>query len=267
MSIIKLILDAIKELFRAIFAPLGNLFQSLFGGVWQTLASVFKFRPDEVKRPLLVLVSIIIIVSSLVSIFLSMRTPTPRINVKPFVGLGEVTARETIKLVGDHGEVIVLTYAMGEVKSPVFDAQLDAFRSVLAKESHLKVRAIEEITMEPMMMDPMGGLSGEKYLEVVRKYPGINAIVSFLGTPNLTPQELKQLPSTDRPKFVAAMGYSPMLGDLMKQDVVQVAITPRFQPPDATEKEPETAQEWFDRFYTVVTPGTTDQLPDFLGGS
>ena len=58
---------------------------------------------DEVKRPLIALISILVIAATIVSIYLTQRRPTPKINLKPFEAVGEVAAEETTKLLGGHG--------------------------------------------------------------------------------------------------------------------------------------------------------------------
>ena len=60
---------------------------------------------DEVKRPLIALVSVLVIAASVISIYLTQRRPTPKINMKPFEAVGEVTAEQTVKLLGGKGRV------------------------------------------------------------------------------------------------------------------------------------------------------------------
>lgn len=264
MSTLKLLFDAVKELFMALVAPIGNLFKALFGGTWTALGQTFKFQSDEIKRPLLVLVSIIIIVVSLISIFFSMRPHRPSINVKPYQGLGEVAAKETIKLVGDRGTIVILNYDNKKAKSPVFTAQLKALKTTLARDSHITIKAEEGVDMQPMMADPMGGLSADAFIDLVTKYQDVDAIISFVGTPYLKPEHVQRLPKR-RPKIISAASFAPHTPELVSDGVIQVAITPRFQPPGDM-KEPETPQEWFDKFYTVVTSENVDQMPTMWRG-
>ncbi len=211
------------------------------------------------KRPLLALISILVIIASGVSIYLSQRSPTARVNLKPFEGVGQVGAESTSKLLNGSGRLVLVAY---DAKSSPLEASVTAFTAELKKFPGLSVAATERVSMkmEEMAMPEMG-LKATEYLRIVQKHGDADAIVSFVGGPSFPNQDYRQVPER-RPKFVVLSGYTPQTKSLMQAGVVNLAIVPRFEPQKA-EAEPKTAREWFERFFMVVTPANMDKLPDF----
>ncbi len=262
MSILKMLGKALWDLVRAFFTSIRDVTRNLFHPMWLAFRMVFKFKPDEVKRPLLALVSIIVITTSLISIYLSQRTPTPKINLKPFQGLGEVVGEETVKLIKQHGEVVVVVMDTGNNKMPAITAPLDAFQHVLKESSGVRIRATETVKTDlQAMIGPGMLISANQFIALLDKYSSADAIVTFVGVPTMQPSDWERLPSR-RPKVIDAGAFSPQLREFMNRDIVQVAIQPRFKPGQNT-AEPTTPREWFERFYTVVTAANMSELPDF----
>ncbi len=212
------------------------------------------------KRPLLALISILVIIASGVSIYLSQRQPTPRVNLKPFEGIGLVGAEEVAKSLGGKGRIVVVAY---DVKAAPVEVPVTSFLAELPKHGSITVTAVERLAMNPgdIPMHDMG-LEGERFLELLKKHADVDAIVSFVGGPHFKDQDYRQVPAK-RPKFLSLGGFSPFTRDQLELGVVNLAIVPRFDPPAAASREPQTPREWFDRFYTVVTPETAQSLPAF----
>lgn len=214
---------------------------------------------DEVKRPLIALVSILVIAASVISIYLTQRRPTPKINMKPFEAVGEVTAEETVKLLSGRGRVLVIAY---DADVPAMKAPIDFFQNSLKSSPGITIAATETIKMDPMEAygPEMMGLSADKFFELVSKHSGVDAIVSFVGAPYFQDKDWSRL-KQGLPKLVAVSTFGLQVKQLLQQRVVQVAIVPRFTPPEQPDKEPTTRREWFDKFYMVVTPENAAQLP------
>ncbi len=51
------------------------------------------------------------------------------------------------------------------------------------------------------------------------------------------------------------------LKQLIASGLVELAILPRYLPPEPTDDEPITRRDWFDRLYTVATLANVDDLP------
>ncbi len=263
MCFLKLLFSSIWSSVRGVFSMIGNMTRGIWEPIWRMMVSVFKFREDEVKRPLIVLISVLVIVGSLVSIFLSQRPRRVRLNLKPFEHLGVAMAEKTAEMVGNRGEV-VLWRIRTQAKVAVMDVPIKHFRDVLSKKGDIRLIAEEEEVMnQPPIMAPdmmMGGMSGDKFLGLVGKYPRASALVLFGATPHLTEEQLGKLPEK-RPKvFVVAM-YDLPRKTLFENGIVQAAIVPRFHSMTNTAVEPQTPAEWFDRYYTVVTADNAASLP------
>ncbi len=262
MSILQMLVKAVWDLIRAFFGSIGAVTRNLFHPLWRGFHGVFKFKADEVKRPLMALVSIIVIVASLVSIYLSQRTPTPQINLKPFEGLGEVVAEQTAQLLNDRGDVVLIVMQTKDTAMPAITAPVDAFRAKLKSHTGIRIRAVETVdTQIQAMIGPSMLISSEKFFALLSKHSSADALVSFVGIPTLQPGDWEKMPRR-RPKVVDAGAFSPHLREFMEREVVYVAIQPRFKPSTET-KEPVTAREWFERFYTVVTPANVSDLPSY----
>jgi len=214
---------------------------------------------DEVKRPLIALIAILVIAASVISIYLTQRRPTPKINLKPFEAVGEVTAEEAVKLLGGHGRVLVLAY---DAQVPAMMAPVEYFQNSLKQQSGISIVAIEKIKMNPMEAygPEMMGLSADKFFDMVNRHSDADLIVSFVGAPYFQPKDWNRL-TGQRPKMIAVSTFGLQVKQLLQRQIVQVAIVPRFTPPEHPEKEPTTRREWFDKFYMVVTPETSGNLP------
>ncbi len=212
------------------------------------------------KRPLVALVSILVIIASGVSLYLSQRQPSPRFNFKPFEGVGLVGAEEVAKLLGGQGRILVVAFA---AESAPMETAVNSFLGELAKRGAFTVVTVERFKMsQPDMPLEQMGLAGTQYLELLAKYPNLDAIVSFVGPPVFPNRDYHAVPTT-RPKFVSLSGYAPDLREQLELGVVDLAVVPRFEAPKAKPAEPQTPREWFDRYYTVATTETAGQLPEF----
>lgn len=262
MSILHMLFKAIWDLIRAFFGSIGSLLRNLFHPLWRLLQTTFKFQGDDIKRPLLVLVSIIVIVASLISIYLSFRTPTPKINPNPFIGLGEVAADHAVKLLGGRGEVVMVVLELDQrVAATAIQVPPDTFRDRLRKHPQIRITAVETIKPQMQTMFAPGVLwSADQFLDLVQKHARADLIVTFVGVPPLREEQIAALPKR-RPKIfdVSASGLSTRA--LLEADVIQLAIGPRFRPMEASQPEPKTPREWFERHYAVYTKDDVSGLP------
>jgi len=143
------------------------------------------------------------------------------------------------------------------------ETAVKSFLGELAKRGAFTVVTVERLKMnQPDMPLEQMGLTEAQYLELLAKHPNVDAMVSFVGPPVFPNRDYRAMPAT-RPKFVSLSGYAPNLRDQLELGVVNVAVVPRFEPPQAQPTEPKTPREWFDRYYTVATLDTANQLPEF----
>ncbi|MBI4025395.1 MAG: hypothetical protein HY360_10480 [Verrucomicrobia bacterium] len=221
------------------------------------------FKIDEKKKPLVTWIAIVAIVGSLVSIFFTQCERPPKINMKPYLAIGQVMAEETSKLISNKGEIVVVVMDSKKFKTPTIDAQLSTFQETLKKQGGIHVAATEAMSMEKMgmMHGPEMGMPGEMFLQILEKHPNVAAVVSFVGPPSLKDDEISKLPQ-NIPKVVAFSSMGMGLKKLFEENVIQVAIVPRFDmKPQEHKKEPVTLRDWFDQYYSVVTAETASSLP------
>src|SRR2546427_237112 len=103
------------------------------------------------------------------------------------------------------------------------------------------------------------GLSSRRFLRIVKKSTGAAAIVSFIGAPRMTEEELEQVQKT--PKFVAECRSPDRIKRLFDKKILQVAVVNRFDYPAPVKHNPKTPKQWFDKYYQVVTADNSSILP------
>lgn len=262
MAILKMLAKAIWDLICAFIGSVSAVLRNLFHPFWRVLRATFKFQADEVKRPLVVLGSIIVIVVSLISIYLSMRTPQPRINTLPFVGIGEVAAEQAAKLLDGRGEVVVVMLQLERANSknlPRLPA--DTFREQLRKYPQIRISAIENVRPQmEMMFGPGVFWKAEDFIDFLNKHARADLVVTFVAVPPLKPEQIADLPKR-RPRILDASASTISARALIEAGIVHVALAPRPEPDNANMPEPKSPREWFNRYYAVYNADNVEELP------
>jgi hypothetical protein len=213
------------------------------------------------KRPVVTAISILAIVASLTFIIMSQCSQTPEVNMKPFLAAGQVMAEETSKLIGNNGQVVVIILDTKKIKTPAIEAQVKTFADALKKQGGVTIKATEYVSIEALEMGgPEMGLPSNIYMKVITKYPDIAAIVSFVGTPNLSEQDLASLPEKI-PKLVAFSAMPMGLKKLFDDRIIDIVIVPRFDLSPDGQKKLVTLRDYFDQQYKVITPENASTLP------
>jgi hypothetical protein len=203
---------------------------------------------DSGRRTKLIVFSIVGILGASISLFFTLRNRPSSASMGPFVALGEVTAQETAKLLGNKGHIIVVRRDTSQYPAPEFEEQLKAFQRTIRQQPDLTLAATET-AFDAHITD--GRLHPDFYLNLLQKYPDAAAIVSFVGPPALSAQQIKDLPQKI-PKFIAVSLQDAPLSRLFLSSVIQVAIVKR-PPGPRSGKKPASTRETFDQFYQVVT--------------
>src|SRR5207237_8851314 len=94
------------------------------------------------------------------------------------------------------------------------------------------------------------GLSSRRFLRIVKKSSSADAIVSFIGAPRMTEEELAQLEKA--PKFVAECRSPEKIKRLFDKKILQVAVVNRFEYPAPVKHNPKTPNQWFEKYFQVV---------------
>ena|SRR5436309_2884138 len=181
----------------------------------------------------------------------------PKYNVELHQRVGEIMAEQTAKVVGHAGRVVVLTIpTRGQ---PELQTQLEAFRRTLKKLGNYDLKERE---LDPKDQPKYGvgcGISGRRFVRAVKKEEKADALVSFIGAPKLSDQELAEL--TKMPKFIAESRSMDALPKLFEKHLIEVAVVSRFVFPAPGTHEPTTPQEWFEKRYQVVTASAATTMP------
>ena len=194
------------------------------------------------------------------SSFLLFIRRDPKIELNPYQALGTVAAEETIKLMGDKGQIVVAAQDSREFEMPALAAQLKAFQATVRKKAKATVE-VEKITMDAMTMMAAGGrLPAEQFFSILQKHPQAGAIVLFLGFPMLRDRDLDALKQRS-PKMVVVAGYRADYHELLERRLIDLVIAPRSDALPETARKPQTLREWFDQEYVIIAAEKTSALP------
>src|SRR5713226_3130268 len=166
---------------------------------------------SPVKQVLLAAGSILVIAASLYSVcpYLS----SPGVNMPLHESVGQAMAEQTTELLGNAGQVAVITLNGSEF--PILKAQLDGFKKTLRRGRIQIAKTIVLNTKGQAKYGPGRGLSTQKFLQIRDQYRNLDAIVSFVGVPNLEDEEIKKLQGP-APKIVAETKFGERLVKLME---------------------------------------------------
>ncbi len=173
-------------------------------------------------------------------------------------GVGMVMAEETAKLLNKTGQVVIIT--MDTARAPELKPQLEAFLKKLKRTSQIKIK--EQVVLDTEGKANYGagmGLSSRRFLRLVKKHAGVDAIVSFVGAPRMSDEEIAELETI--PKFVAECRSPDRIKKLFDKNVMQVAIVSRFEFPAPGKHSPRSPRQWFEKRFQVVTSKSAKDLP------
>ena len=222
---------------------------------------------SETKRPVVIGAALLAIALAGWAIFSTLHSPRSGLDKKAFKGLGEAVAQAASQAVGDHGQIVLVTYFVNQSGTPSaewLNTQLDGFMNALRAHPGVVIAATErvELGLSPDEAAAKGMDTAASYFALATKYPNAGAIVLLTDVPNLGPDDLSRLPKP-LPKIIAVSNSAgiPNLRRLFEAGVLQAAILPRWEPL-ADAAQPHTPAEWFARNFLVVTPTNINVLPN-----
>lgn len=207
-----------------------------------------------------VIVAMLAVGAAAVGVYFAVGGRSQKINLDTYDVVGAVTAEETAKLLGNKGQVLILTRDLGPVNDPSMEAQLEAFQQTLKKHAGMNV-TVAKIQIPPMQMMALGGgVPPDQLFKSLQAHPNLAAAVLFLGFPQLADSELDKLKKTGI-KFVVVSSLRPGYKRLLERQVIHLVIAPRagIAPPEG--RAPRTIRERFDQENVVFTPSDASQLP------
>jgi len=179
-----------------------------------------------------------------------------KIDSNRYTALGEVMAGKTIELCGGKGTIVLVISESDKDKPTASGQTIAAFRKALGKA--VPVAAIESVKTPAMIMRGIEPLPAAKFAELLQKYSTADYLVSFVGVPLLTPDQIAQLP-TPRPQVVVAVVHNAPARAMFAQKVICLAAIPKVASDVAAANSP---QELFDAQYQLITPETAGLLPN-----
>jgi hypothetical protein len=207
-----------------------------------------------------VIVATLAICAAAVGLYFVAGGRSQKINLDTYDVVGAVTAEETAKLLGDKGQVLILTRDLGPVKDPSLEAQLEAFQRTLKKQRGMSV-VVEKIQIPPMQMMALGGgVPPDRLFKAVQAHPSLGAVVLFFGFPQLADPEIETLKKTGV-KVVVVSSLRPGYKRLLERQALHLAIVPRPEPPPPGAPAARTVRERFDQDNIVLTPADAALLP------
>jgi hypothetical protein len=180
----------------------------------------------------------------------------PAYNAALHQRIGEVMAEQTDKALGHKGRILLITIPTGS--EPELGTQLAAFEQKLKRLGNFEIKEHQLDTKGQAKYGVGSGLSGRRLVRAVKNHPA-DAIVSFVGAPELSDAEIAELKQT--PIFIAESRSADHLPKLFEKRLIQVAVVSRFVFPAPGPLQPRTPQEWFDKRYQILTAESANTVP------
>jgi hypothetical protein len=214
-----------------------------------------------VKGLIVGVVCLLVIAGSAVWIYLT-QLAAPKFNAALHRAVGQVMAEETSRLLGHRGRLVLI--ALETAKAPELKVQLEAFEATLKRLGNVKVEKTYRLETEGKAKYDVGsGLSGRRFVRIVNKSLEADALVSFVGAPSLSDEELQEIPK--RPRFIAESRSAGKLAALFDRKAIDLAIVSRFTFPAPVKGKPRTEREWFDKYFQIVTQDQVKTVPVVKG--
>ena len=170
----------------------------------------------------------------------------------------QVAAQEVSRLLGGRGGVVVLMWGppADDARDPNGPPVVQAFCRALPRFG-LRLLAKEQVAPVPEGYDIVW--TAENYRSALERYPQAAALVSFVGDPQLSAENIHELPA-HRPRLIVVRGGKVEAArKLFELGILDGAVLPCMEAP-ANDRPPKSAREWFDRFYLFVTPQSAAEL-------
>jgi hypothetical protein len=182
----------------------------------------------------------------------------PPISERLHRAIGRVMAEETSRLLNSTGRVVVI--AMERNKAPELRAQLAEFEKTLKEISRIRIHETYNLDTGEQPKYAFGsGLSPRRFTRIVNKNQNVDAVVSFVGAPNLGTNDAAEV--KHGPKFIALCRSAEKLKKFFETKLIQVAVVSRFQFPNPIQGTPRDARELFTQRFQIVTATNAGDLP------
>lgn len=218
------------------------------------------------KTVLVAVLSVLAIVGGVVMIVRQARkgsvaATAPGVVRSPYRSVGYGTAEEMAGLIGEQARVVVIGFGKEHEKDPLAIEILKIFEDTLRQQRHVIIAGHEQVSYEGLH-GTSPGFPAEEYLDLLARYPGVDAVVSFASFPELDDRHISNLPQKSPRLLVVVPRPYPEVKQLLQRGVIQKAVIQRFTPKPFPTADAKTARQWFDLQWQVFTPETAASLPD-----
>jgi len=201
----------------------------------------------------------IVIATSLLAVLLTAWGLPPHFPSEPHKTIGRIMAQKAASLLGPGGEIIVFARDTFAFPQPAADFQLASFAREL-KKSSLQIGSIKRLQSDPLrqMELPSGDL-----FELMRRANPASVIVSFMGPPFLTREQLAKLGPVHCKMIAFCPGeiYNQTdLRALFESGLLQGAIVGRPQARPAQPRD-QVIPTAFERLYLDIKGSNLAELP------
>ena len=209
-------------------------------------------------RQIKILVSLVVIFVAGLVLFLHYFEPTPKVEPRPHLALGEALVEQTIKALGKGGRITLIAPDTAMARHPGAEVQLIAFHEGL-RQAKLSVAATNLVKLDPLR--PVRVPPGE-FADILRKQAEGDVVVSLLGPPLLTPDQKVRV-GEKRPRVIAVCsGDMPRyvnLKPLFDDNFLYAAIISRPAPEGPPQSEK--LSQWFNQYFKWITAQNLADLP------
>jgi hypothetical protein len=188
--------------------------------------------------------------------FLLHKSPEPAERLALYASevLGQRAGEEVARLLGDKGQIAVLGLETTPGQAPSYVNLLAVFTKTL-NARHVKVASTKFISGGLSRLMIGTGLTGDEYRQLLEQTSKMNAIVSFVGPPALSPDELQSFQANGPPLVVVDMFGAvkgPALPAMVEAKAVALAIQARSGAEVAQQQTPPA--NLFDHYYKILRP-------------
>lgn len=210
-------------------------------------------------RQIKIAVSLLLMAVAVALLAFRYYQPTPKIEARPHLGIGEALVERVAKLV-NGGRITLIAPDIATGKFPGAEAQLRAFYPALDR-ANLKVAATNLVKLDPnrVVRAPPGD-----FAEILRKLTDADVVVSLLGPPVLNAEQKARV-GDRHPKIIAVcsgdMPKQVNLKALFAENFLHAAIVSR-PSPALTLPASDNPVDWFNHFFLWITPQNLADLPE-----
>jgi hypothetical protein len=233
----------------------------VYGRDWQFPAAPSNIRAALNAKQLLVkLVVLAVSVAILGCLAVRLWWRPVQINLKPYAAVGLVLGERAASILRDDSRIVVIDWKPHPLEAPMLDALRSNFQKALNRDNkHLVIMATTTVggPGTPMGGDPRWGLPSDLFLQTMEQYSSAQAVISFVGVPHLSDEQVARLQRHSHPKFLAVCSSTFRVRALFEDGLLQLAVIPHTFPNAA---DPQDIHDWFNRYFKIVTAQDASSL-------